>query len=82
MTRISALRVNLIWWVNPVESDYFSFSSLFLFFRFHLLILSAIHDEKADAFIFIVFCFFFYFYAFHCGLHSAVHGEKADAFFF
>jgi hypothetical protein len=44
--------------------------------------LYAVHDEKADVFIFIYFCFFFSFYAFHGGLHSAGHGEKADAFFF
>jgi len=55
------------------------FSSLVLFFQFHLLILYPVHSEKAKAFIIIFFAFF---YAFHRGLHSAVHGKKTDAFFF
>ena len=78
MTRISCLTVNLIWRVNPFESDCFSYSSLVLLFQFHLLILYAVHGEMTDAFSF----FFFVFYVFHCGLHSTVHDEKANAFFF
>jgi 1-acyl-sn-glycerol-3-phosphate acyltransferase len=81
MTRIPGLTGYLIWRVNPVDSDFFSFSSLVFFFRFHLLILYAVHSEKADAFSFFFFFAFFSFYVFHCGLHNAVHGEKADAFF-
>jgi hypothetical protein len=69
--------VNLVWRVNRVDSDFFSFSSLVLFFRFHLLILYAVYSKKAKA-----FSFFLFFYAFHCRLHNAVYGKKVDAFFF
>jgi hypothetical protein len=55
------------------------FSSLVLFFRFHLLILYAIHSEKAKTFSFFFFLLFFY--VFHCGLHSTIYGKKVDAFF-